>query len=196
MRTTIREAVETITLAVFLVLILQNTVQNYRVDGPSMNPLLASQDRVLVNKVIYTEVDANRVMRFIPGRSAEVGETWHPFNPPQRGDTIVFRWPRDITQNFVKRVIGLPGDRVQIRGGAVFINDVAIDEPYVTRPKNETLAERTIAEGEYYVLGDNRAQSDDSRHWGQVDEGLVVGKVSLAYWPLDRFSVLTPRWLR
>ena len=95
----------------------------------------------------------------------------------------------------MKRVVGLPGERVRIQGGTVFINDVRLDEPYVTNRKNETLAERTVPEDSYYVLGDNRPQSDDSRHWGEVKRELIIGKVSLGYWPLDLFSGLlaTPR---
>ncbi len=195
MRTAIREAIETVALAVFLILILQTTVGNRQVEGSSMNPLLESRDRFLMNKVVYTEIDAHRVSRFIPGLDAGPGETWHPFHPPQRGDVIVFKPPRNPAENFVKRVIGLPGERVRIQGGTVFINDVPLDEPYVTNRKNETLAERTVPEDSYYVLGDNRPQSDDSRHWGEVKRDLIIGKVSVGYWPLDRFSGLlaTPR---
>ena len=131
MRTAIREAIETIALAVFLVLILQTTVQNYRVEGPSMNPRLETLDRVLVNKVVYTEVSAQRVARFVPGLDATDGETWHPFHSPQRGDVVVFKWPRDISQNFVKRVIALPGERVRIQGGTVFVNGVPVKELFL-----------------------------------------------------------------
>ncbi len=190
MRTAIRESIETIALAVFLVLLLQATVQNYRVEGPSMTPRLVNEDRVLVNKVVYTEIDLERVARFIPWLDAEPGETWRPFRPPSFGDIVVFKWPRDPTQNFVKRVIGVPGDRIRIASGTVFVNGIPLDEPYIGTESRQTIQERTIGPNAYYVLGDNRARSDDSRNWGEVDRSLIIGEVSLAYWPLDRFSAL------
>ena len=190
MRAALREAIETIALAVFLVLVLQATIQNYRVEGPSMDPQLADEDRVLVNRAVYTRIDAARVARFIPGVEAEEGERWHPFGLPTYGDVIVFRWPRDPSQNFVKRIVGLPGDRVWLRRGTVFVNGVPLEEPYVEHPSAESLGELTVPEDSYFVLGDNRAQSDDSRHWGPVPRDHVIGKVWVAYWPLANFAAL------
>ena len=191
MRAAIREAIETIALAIFLVLVIQAAVQNYRVEGPSMIPRLLDQDRVIVSKVVYTEIDAERVARFVPGLDAESGEVWRPFGGIDRGDVIVFKWPIDPRQSFVKRVIGLPGDRIRLDRGAVFVNGVPQDEPYIEHAKNESLVERVVHENSFYVMGDNRARSDDSRNWGDVPRENVVGKVSLAYWPLDRFTTLS-----
>ena len=190
MRAALREAVETIALAAFLVLVLQATVQNYRVEGPSMDPRLANEDRVLVNKALYTEIDAERVARFIPGLEVEEGQTWRPLGRPDYGDVIVFRWPRDPSQNFVKRIVALPGDRIRVQGGTVFVNGVPLDEPYVEHRLDETRRERTVPEDSYWVLGDNRAQSDDSRHWGPVPRDHVIGKVWVAYWPPANFTTL------
>ncbi len=193
MNTATREAIETIALAVFLILLLQVTIQNFRVEGPSMDPRLINNDRVLVAKASYLEVDAARLAQWIPGLSAQEGETWYPFGSPQRGDVIVFRWPRDPSQNFVKRIIGIPGDTVQINRGTVIVNGDPVDEPYILHESNETLGPRVIGEGEYYVLGDNRLQSDDSRHWGIVPAGNIIGKVWLDYWPLDHLATLFTR---
>jgi signal peptidase I len=193
MRSAIREAIETIALAVFLVLVIQASVQNFRVEGPSMDPRLKNQDRVLVSRVIYTEIDAQRVARFVPGVDAEPNEIWRPFHPPERGDVIVFRWPVDEDQNFVKRVIGVPGDRISVNRGQVILNGEQIDEPYIEHESRETLAEITVSSDSYFVMGDNRAQSDDSRHWGEVADEKVIGKVWVSYWPLDRLAALFSR---
>jgi len=188
MRSAVREAIETIALAVFFILLIQATVQNYRVEGPSMLPVLENFDRVLVNRLVYTSVDAARVARRGAGVEAEEGAVWRPVGEPSDGDVIVFRWPRDERQNFVKRIIGLPGDIIRIERGEVYRNGVLLDEPYVDQESSATLRERVVPEGMYYVLGDNRARSDDSRHWGAVPEENIIGKVWLAYWPLGRFN--------
>ena len=190
MRAALREAIETIALAAFLVLILQATIQNYRVEGPSMDPRLVDKNQVLVNKVVYLEIDAARVARFIPGVEAEEGHRWRPFGVPSSGDVIVFRWPNDRSQNFVKRIVGLPGDRIQIRRGTVLVNGVPLPEEYVRHPKDETVSERMVPDDSYWVYGDNRAESSDSRDWGPVHRDDVIGNVWVAYWPLTDFAML------
>jgi signal peptidase I len=193
MRSTIREAIETVALAIFLVLVIQAAVQNYRVEGPSMEPRLLTEDRVIVNKVLYTEIDAHRVARFIPGFDADEGEAWTPFRGPDRGDVVVFKWPRDPRQNFVKRIVGLPGDVIRFERGTLFVNDEPQIEPYIESPARESLVDHVVAADSYYVLGDNRAQSDDSRHWGDVKRELIIGKVWVSYWPLDHLAALFSR---
>ena len=188
MRSAIREAIETIALAVFIVAILQLSVQNFRVSGPSMDPVLANEDRVLVSKVVFTEIEVSRLARFVPGWDADDNDVWQPFGAPGRGDVIVFKWPLNQSQNFVKRIIGMPGDEIRIDEGHVLVNNVPQDEPYVTHPSGETLLTHVVAEDSYYVMGDNRAQSDDSRHWGDVQEVLIIGEVWAGYWPLDRIN--------
>lgn len=189
MKSFIREAIQTGALLAFLLLLLQGGLQNYRVEGSSMHPLLETMDGVFVNKLSYLWVDAARAARWLPWIDAEEGERWRPFGEPRRGDVVVFRWPRDERQYFVKRVIGLPGDEIRIRGGEVRRNGEALDEPYVEQPSGESIVERVVPEGHYYVLGDNRAQSDDSRRWGSVPEENIVGRVWLAYWPLNRLQL-------
>ena len=194
MRAALRVAIETSALPAFLVLVLQATIQNYRVEGPSMEPRLVDQDRVLVNKAVYTEIDAARVARFIPGIEAEEGQLWRPFGLPTSGDIIVFRPPINESQNFVKRIIGLPGDRVQIvRDGTVFVNGLPQDEPYVIEDPSDPPqqpGEWVVPEDSYFVLGDNRAQSADSRDWGTVPRDHIIGKVWVAWWPLANFAML------
>ena len=190
MKSFIRESIQTAALLAFLLLLLQGGLQNYRVEGSSMFPLLETSDGVFVNKLSYLRVDAARAARWIPWVDAEESEQWRPFGAPERGDVVVFRWPRDERQYFVKRVIGLPGDEIRIRGGEVYRNGELLDEPYVEQPSGESIVERVVPEGHYYVLGDNRAQSDDSRRWGGVPEENIVGDVWLAYWPLNRLQLL------
>ena len=186
MKPFIRETVQTAALLAFLLLFMQSGVQNYRVEGSSMLPLLESSDGVFVNKLSYLRVDAARAARWIPWFDAEEGAAWRPFGAPERGDVVVFRWPRDERQYFVKRIIGLPGDKIRIRGGDVHRNGELIREPYVERASGESIVERVVPEGHYYVMGDNRAESDDSRRWGSVPEENIIGEVWFAYWPLNR----------
>ncbi|MEX2431044.1 MAG: signal peptidase I, partial [Dehalococcoidia bacterium] len=183
MRAATREAIETIALAIFLVLVLQATVANFRVEGPSMDPRLHNHDRVLVNKALYMQVNAARVDRFVPGVDGEEGEIWHPFRSPERGDVIVFQYPRDPGENFVKRVIGLPGETVHVEGSLVFIDGVLLEEPYIEHEAHDPPIERVVPPNHYFVMGDNRAQSDDSRSGWTVPQENIVGKVWVSYWP-------------
>ena len=192
MRVAVREAIEAVVLAIFLYLLLQSTVVNYQVQGSSMEPQLENTERLLVSKVVYTSVDMRRLSRFLPWVDRE--EEWFPFHPPQRGDIIVFRFPKDPSENFVKRVIGVPGERVAIIDGVVLINDEPLDEPYITNVKRELRPPVLVGEHEYYVLGDNRPHSDDSRNWGMVPEENIIGKAWIGYWPLKRFGPLLPLW--
>jgi signal peptidase I len=193
MKSFIREIIETVALALFLVLVIQAGVQNYRVEGPSMEPLLINGDRVVVSRMVYTEINAHHVSRFIPGVSADEGDFWRPLGEPSRGDIAVFKFPRDETQNFVKRVIAVPGDLIRLERGTVLLNGIPQDEPYVLNKSRETTIEREIPKGEYYVLGDNRARSDDSRSWGNVPKDNLIGRAWVGYWPLKRIQTLLAR---
>ncbi|MBM3939327.1 MAG: signal peptidase I [SAR202 cluster bacterium] len=191
MRSIIRESIETITPALFVLLVVHQLVGHYEVHQSSMLPRLTEGDRVLVHKAAFMEIDAARAARWLPWVRADAGDEWHPFGEPGRGDIIVFHWPRDPSQDFVKRVIGLPGDTVEIRSGTVYVNGAALDEPYVQRPLADSHRAITVQPERYYVLGDNRAASDDSRDWGTVPADLIVGKVQVSFWPLEHFSFLT-----
>jgi signal peptidase I len=190
MRSVVRELIETVALALFLVLVIQSAVNNYRVEGPSMEPLLLGGDRVVVSKIGSIEIDAAHAASYLPSVDAEAGQLWHPFGQLTYGDVVVFKWPRDESQNFVKRVIGLPGDRVRVELGTVFVNDDPVEEPYVDYTLRQTITERVVEQGTYYVMGDNRAQSDDSRHWGTVPFDNVIGKIAVVYWPVGRIAAM------
>ncbi len=137
-----------------------------QVSGLSMAPRIASGEYVLINTVAY------RVGR------------------PERGDVVAFRHERSAPSVYLKRVIGLPGDRVQIRNGIVFVNGNRLREPYVRYPDGRSFKPLTVPDGELYVLGDNRANSDDSRFWGFVGEPEVIGKAIAGIWPLRRLGSL------
>lgn len=187
MRRILRDMLQTALLALFLFSGLQATIQNFRVEGSSMQPTLAEDQYLLVNKFLYYRFDGDRLARYIPFLDIEPGETRFLFREPQRGEIIVFHYPRDTTRDFVKRVIAVPGDTVEIRIGKVYVNGLIVDEPYLSGPSGRTnLAKQTIGQDEYFVLGDNRLQSNDSRSWGTVPLSNVVGKAWFAYWPTSK----------
>ncbi|HEU0025921.1 MAG TPA: signal peptidase I [Ktedonobacterales bacterium] len=151
--------VAVITMLVFLVARL--FIQNYQVDGPSMTPTLLNGQYILVNKADY----------FTHG--------------PQRGDVIVFKFPKDTSRDFVKRVIGIPGDTVVTNSdGSVAVDGVTLNEPYVNDHINLTSKTWRLGPGQYFVMGDNRGDSYDSRDWGPVPVSDILGKAEIVYWPL------------
>ncbi len=146
-----------------------------------MEPGLHDGQYLLVNKAAYFKLDD--LTRFIPFLDAS-DETFL-FQGPQRGDVVVFRFPRDPDRDFIKRVIGVPGDRVRVEDGTVYVNDVPLEEDYVSQASGRDLEEeQVVPPGNYFVLGDNRPNSSDSRTWGFVPEENIIGKAVLSYWPL------------
>lgn len=185
----LRELVEAALLALFVFFVLQLSVQNFKVEGSSMEPTLSEGQYLLVNKLVYLRLDTSRLARFIPFREATQQEAAYLLHPPQRGEIIVFHFPRDPRRDFVKRVIGVPGDTVEVRRGVVYLNGLPLEEPYIIEPSFDTRPALRLRPGEYYVLGDHRRASNDSRDWGPVPEENIIGKVLLTYWPPDRFGV-------
>ncbi len=193
----IRELLEALALLVFFV--IQLSVQNFRVEGSSMQPTLDSGEYLMVNKLPYFRIDVARLSRLIPFWDVESPE--HKYlplaSPPGRGDVIVFRAPPSPDRDFVKRVIGLPGERVRISGGEIFVNGERLDETYLAESdlrRDMDCVPNTLgcvlAEDEYFVLGDNRDHSNDSRDWGPVRLEVIVGKVWFVYWPLNNLPFL------
>jgi signal peptidase I len=191
MRTLIRELFETVILALLIFLVLHISVQNFQVQGPSMQPTLTEGAYVLVNKLVYMRIHPKQLAGFLPFVDVEEEQTLFAFHPPRRDEVIIFRYPRDITRDFVKRVVGLPGDTVELKGGQLFVNNVAVEEPYITRPDTRSVAPTVVPEDSYFVLGDNRRVSNDSRDWGPVPTDNIVGRAWVSFWPLDRWQALT-----
>ena len=196
MRALVRELIETAILALLIFLGLQFSVQNFRVEGSSMEPTLAEGQYLLVNKLVYFSFSPHELQNLLPFLDIKRDETLFPFHPPRRGEVIIFHFPRDPRRDFVKRVIGLPGDIVEVRQGAVYVNDKRLYEPYITHPSQSSVAPLRVPADSYYVLGDNRRASNDSRDWGPVPAENIVGRAWVSYWPLDQFSTLSafPGW--
>jgi signal peptidase I len=165
-RRLILDIAETILLAIVLYAIIQTLTARIRVESTSMMPTLNPSDYVVVNKLAY-----------------KLGN-------PKRGDIIVFKYPPDPTQiPYIKRVIGLPGDQVHIADGKVYINGILLNEPYL-KVTTKQGGDWTVPEGDLFVLGDNRNGSSDSRAWGWVPLGNVIGKAEVIYWPPKDWSQL------
>ena len=195
MRALIRELIETLILALLIFLVLQFSIQNYRVEGSSMNPTLRQEQHLLANKLVYLRLDPEDLTSLVPFVDVEIDESLFLFHGPKRGEVIIFRFPQNPTRDFVKRVIGVPGDVVEIRQGQVFVNGEGLDEPYITHPKPaEIKGPFHMPPNSYFVLGDNRRASDDSRAWKPecrfVPASNIIGKAWLSYWPRDRWSVI------
>ena len=186
----IREFLEAVLLAALVFFVLQTTVQNFKVEGSSMKPTLADAQYLLVNKAVYTRFDLARISRFVPFWDVKAPRTVFPFHPPNRGDVIVFRFPKDPRRDFVKRVIGLPGEKVEMVQGDVYINGELLREPYLADKGGYSMAARVVGPGQYFVLGDNRGGSNDSRDWGTVPLEDVIGKVWFTYWPTSRLRLI------
>jgi signal peptidase I len=151
--------------AIFIVIFV---VQPVKVEGTSMQPRLVDQERIFVNRFIYrfTEID--------------------------RGDIVVFWYPRDPNKSFIKRVVGIPGDEVEIRSGSVYVNGDKVEEPYL-QPEfrdRDSYRKTIVREGEYFVLGDHRNSSNDSRNWGCVPRENIYGKAVFRYWPMSRVGLV------
>ena len=187
----LRELLESILFAVIIFFFIQASVQNYRVEGSSMLPLLEEGEMLLVNKLLYNSVDMQRLSRLVPFWKSKEGSPLYLFHPPNRGEVIVFQFPLDPTREFVKRIIGLPGDRVEIKSGVVYINSKELPEPYLSPAisRRHNIDSLYLSKDQYFVLGDNRAASNDSRDWGPVPKENIVGKVWFVYWPASKSSI-------
>ena len=153
--------------AVYATLIVTFGFQVARVEGQSMAPTLADQDRLIVNKLAY-----------------RVGE-------PRRGDIVMLYYPINPDKSFVKRVIAEEGDQVRIVDGRVYVNDVPLRDDFVPPEfrSHDDFGPTVIREGYYFVMGDHRNNSSDSRHWGEVPKKYIIGKVQLRWWPLPTARV-------
>ena len=160
-----------------------------------MHPTLIDKQHVIVSKAAYFRINPSDLLQFSP--FAERTKETVPFisyDRPAYGDTIAFTYPKDTSLDLVKRVIGLPGDIIKIEQGQVIRNGQSLHEPYVTHRDSSTFAPLEVPPNSYYVLGDNRRASTDSRAWGFVAGEHIIGRAWLSYWPSDRFEFLRPLW--
>jgi len=185
-----REIIEAVVLAAVVFLLLQTTVRNFKVDGSSMDPTLDSGQYLLVNRLVYLLVDLQRLARIVPFWQVDEESSRYAIHSPNRGDIIVFKFPGDPRKDFVKRVVGLPGEVIEVRDGNVIVNGNVLEEPYLTAKDHSNAAKLRLEEGEYYAMGDNRAFSNDSRAWGAVPEANLEGKVWMVYWPAQGIQIL------
>ena len=165
-----KDWVISIVVAVVLAFFIrQFVVELYVVDGPSMRPTLQSRERLVVNKFIYR------------------------FRAPEHGEVLVFRYPRNPSRDFIKRVIAVPGDTIEIKDGRVFVNQKLMNEPYILEKTLSDYPQATVPEGHVFVMGDNRNNSEDSRFAdvGFVPYDLIKGKAVLVFWPVDQLKTLS-----
>ena len=189
-----REIIEAVILAAMVFMLLQVTVRNFKVDGSSMDPTLEDGQYLLVNRLVYLRVELDRLAKIVPFWPAGEGSSRHAIHAPKRGEVIVFEFPDSNPNNpkkdFVKRVVGLPGETMRMFDGKVFVNEEVLNEPYLSHKDHSNASKVTLGEGEYYVLGDNRTHSNDSRSWGAVPEANIRGKVWMVYWPAPGIQII------
>ncbi len=166
MKNILREVLITIILALIIFFAARATIQTYIVVMTSMEPSFHEGQRLVVNKVVYI------------------------FGEPERGDVVVFRAPNQEHDDFIKRVIALPGDTVEVKNGAVYINGVRLDEPYIKSPPSYNMAEMKVPEDSYFVLGDNRNNSNDSHYGWLLPRENIIGKAWLSTWPPDNWGLV------
>jgi signal peptidase I len=179
------EFAQTILLAILIFLLIRNVIQNFRIDGISMEPNLHDGQFLIINRFAYC-----------PGVHLDVGplnlhwdKTWC-VRQPRRGDIIVFHYPRDPSRDFIKRVIGLSGETVEVRSGDVYINGQLLPEPFGPNPGSYNAPRVKLGSDEVYVMGDNRNNSSDSHTWGPLAEHFIVGKSWLSYWPPKYWAII------
>ena len=185
----LRELVEAGLIGVAVFAAIQFAIVNFRVEGSSMHPTLLPGYYLMVGKLEYFRLDTGRLAGLIPFWQPAQAEQIYLVGQPARGDVIVFDYPQDTQRQFVKRIVGEPGDTIAISGGVVSINGARLDEPYLRGPGFGDLSPVQLDEGEYFVLGDNRAGSRDSRHWGPLESEYIIGRVWAIYWPQSAWSI-------
>src|ERR1700731_3322813 len=160
-----RDLLVSLAISAFIIIFLYQPV---KVEGTSMMPGLQDQERIFVNKFVYR---------------------WEPI---ERGDIVVFRYPRDTSKSYIKRVIGVAGDRVRIVNGQVYVNGEALDEDYVPSDYADARSypELVVPRNTYFVLGDHRTMSSDSREFGPVNDRYIYGKAVFGYWPMEKLGRL------
>jgi signal peptidase I len=186
----VRELAETFILALLIFLVVRAALQNFRVEGSSMDPSLHNGQYLIINKAIYTRINLDTISKFIPFIDPGDNPERYLFRAPKRGDVIVFRFPGDPDRDFIKRIVGEPGDIVEVRNGTVYIDGEPLDEPYITSKPTYVYGPREVPPKQYFVLGDNRNNSYDSHAWGFLPEENIIGQAWLSYWPTDYWGLV------
>lgn len=185
----VRDVVETVILALLIFLAVRSMVQNFRVDGSSMEGTLHDGQYVLISKATYFKVNLE-FLDFLPFYESGDDPYHHIFRGPQRGDVIVFRFPNEPSRDFIKRVIAVPGETVEVRDGLVYIEGRVLREPYITQRPHYNWGPEKVPPKHYFVLGDNRNNSYDSHSWGMLPEEYIIGQAWLSYWPFSSFGLV------
>jgi len=161
----VRDLFVSVIISALIIIFLYQPV---KVEGTSMLPGLTDQERIFINKFVYS------------------------FEPVERGDIVVFRFPRDISKSYIKRVIAVAGDRVRIENGTVYVNDRRLREMYVPDEFRDerSYPETEVPKNSFFVLGDHRSSSSDSRDFGPVQRQYIYGKAVFVYWPMEKLGVL------
>ena len=161
----VRDLIISLAISAFIIIFLYQPV---KVEGTSMMPSLEDQERIFVNKFVYR------------------------LEPIERGDIVVFRYPRDPSKSYIKRVVAMAGDHIRIDGGQVYVNDDAVDENYVPPAYTDARSypDTVVPPNCYFVLGDHRSMSNDSRDFGPVNQSYIYGKAVFAYWPMHSVGTL------
>lgn len=166
LRSFIRETLETIALTLIIFVVIRAGVQNFRIEGYSMEPNFHDGQYLLISKVDYI------------------------LHPPERGDVVVFMSPQDLSRDFIKRVIGLPGETVEIREGRVFINTKELVQNYTVNAGSYNFGPVAVGPDQLFVLGDNRNNSSDSHSWGNLPRSDLIGKAWISYWPPHQWAII------
>jgi signal peptidase I len=180
MRAALRDTGETIITAVVIFLVLQGTTQSFLIEGSSMEPNLMESERLLVNRFVYTQSPFSLF-----------GDENYLFGGPERGDIVVFHPPTGTETDFVKRIIGVPGDWIDLDGESVYVNGEKTNWVDVTTARRSNDYPIQVPPGEYFVLGDNRRVSVDSRNWKFITADAIVGRAWAVYWPVPEFQLFS-----
>lgn len=167
MRSAIREVLQIVAIAAVIYLGLQAALQVYEVVGASSEPTFPNNGWVLVNKQAYL------------------------LGPPQRGEVVIAKWSNASDATYIKRVIAGPGDTIEIKAGKVYLNGRPLEEPYLPEAIVRPLEKVTVEPYHYFIMGDNRNNSTDSRHWGTVSQQDIVGRVWFILWPTSRLGLVS-----
>ncbi|MGH2532776.1 MAG: signal peptidase I [Thermomicrobiales bacterium] len=189
------EIFKTALLAAIIFFGARAVILPYEVEGSSMTPNLRDHERVLVNQTVYYHFDLNDLLNLLPGVDREGERVVYPFHAPERGEIVVLEPPLSSDKPYIKRIVGLPGESIAIRDGRVFVDGVALAEPYLDGISTRCAGDQHCAidhipDDHVYVLGDNRGNSTDSRGFGPIHVEDIVGKAWFSNWPLDDFGPL------